>query len=180
VLVATLAAGGSGIGLANLQADGILVPIPTVFALSDPGLTVGQPLTLAVSITNGSSSETVTLRSVRLPNGVPAHVHLLHTGYSLAGVDGARGWPLKVDVWPVDGAKVTPHQMPFVLLVFSADQPGAYVVGPVTVHGDIPGPLGLRFGVSQTYTQYLVLCPGVSVQVCDQAHVPGFHTFSPA
>jgi hypothetical protein len=112
---------------------------------------------------------------------LPSHVHLQHIVYTTIGILGSRGWPVNSDLGPamptvpLDGVRVPPGGIPFVVLVLMADQPGAYVVGPVTIHAEVPGPLGIPIPIEQTLTQYAVLCPGVTASVCHATHAPGLH-----
>jgi hypothetical protein len=127
-----------------------------------------------VDIHNGSHDRTVTLRSISLPKGLPAHVHLLHVVYTPdRGLIMAYGWPMRGEVVPLAGARVPPGIDRSVVLVLIADRPGLYYVGPVTVYGEVSGPLGSTLQVSHTYHQYAVLCPGQSQAACDRVPIPG-------
>lgn len=167
--------------LVHARAQDTLAPSSRITAIRDSGLRVGQSEDFGVSIENVSSDTTLTLRSVSLPNGLPPHVHLQHVVYTTIGILGTRGWPVNSDsgppfpTVPLDGARVPPRGQPFVVLVLMADQPGAYVVGPVTIHAEVPGPFGIPIPIEQTLTQYGVLCPGVIPSACHAAPVPGLH-----
>ena len=175
-LVVLLAVWGA---LAHARAQGTLAPSNGTSAIRNPGLRVGQSFDFGVAIANTSADTTLTLRSVSLPNGTPAHVHLQHVVYSTIGLLGDHGWPVNSDDGPVkptvplDGARVAPGSKPIVVLVLMADQPGVYVIGPVTVHADVPGPLGISIPIEQTLTQFAVLCPGATESACHAAPVPG-------
>jgi hypothetical protein len=149
-----LIGGGSGVRIYDR-------PVSTIF---DFGVVIG----------NESHDRTLTLRSISLPNGLPAHVRLLHVVYTPdRGLIMETGWPMRGEVVPLDGARVPPGISHSIALVLVADRPGAYAVGPVTVYGEVVGPLGSRLLVSQTAHQYAVICPGVTQAVCDSLPVPG-------
>jgi hypothetical protein len=73
---------------------------------------------------------------------------------------------MRGEVVPLAGARVPPG-------ILIADRPGLYYVGPVTVYGEVSGPLGSTLQVSHTYHQYAVLCPGQSQAACDRVPIPG-------
>lgn len=177
-LVGVLVALGA---LVHARAQATLAPSGPITAILDSGLRVGQPEDFGVELENVSSDTTLTLRSVSLPNGLPPHVHLQHVVYTTTGILGTRGWPVNSDsgptipTVPLDGARVPPGGKSFAVLVLVADRPGAYVVGPVTIHAEVPGPFGIPIPIEQTLTQYGVLCPGVTKSACDAAPVPGIH-----
>lgn len=178
VLVGVLLAAGA---VVHARAQDTLAPNRNITAIRDHGLRVGQSDDFGVEVENASSDTTLTLRSVSLPNGLPPHVHLQHVIDTYIGLLLTSGWPVNSDEGPVfptvplDGARVPPGKTSFVVLVLVADQPGAYVVGPVTIHAEVPGPFGIPIPIEQTLTQYGVLCPGVSASVCHAAPVPGLH-----
>jgi hypothetical protein len=140
---------------------------------------VGQVVDFMVDAEN-SSPRPFTLRSVGPAARVPTHLRLVHATVLTGSMFSATiGWPPR----PPVGGPVYPtrsiagYQVPAgahvaVLLSFMADQPGVYIVGPVTFQADVVNVPALPTGsvpVSTTEPQYLALCVQVSLQRCQNA-----------
>jgi hypothetical protein len=88
----------------------------------------GEIFDFGVEVDNGSS-QTVTLRSITLPNGIPAHVQLVHVvRLEGGGMISSMGWPLAMRTGPLDGARLPAHGTTFIVLALTADHPGAYLI----------------------------------------------------
>lgn len=158
---------------------------PSGFSIvTDTVLKVHQIFDLGVQFNSASQDQTIILRPVRFSGDLPARIRLLHESIVLpsdsppnpaAGVGGLRGWPPGSDigssyiVHPLDGYQLPPHSYATIVLSFSADAPGAYILGPFTVHADASGLFGSILGQTfseETYTQYGVMCVQVSQELC--------------
>src|SRR5581483_2054286 len=98
---------------------------------------VGQVFAVGVDVMTISDTETITMRPVTLPNGLPAHLHIIRQEITSAGVsiwpDWPNNWPSHpLVIHPLDGYRVGPRTTMSAVLVFKADAPGAYTLGPFT------------------------------------------------
>jgi len=151
--------------------------------LDDVTLRVGQVFDFGVTFKNESMDRVVIVRSVSFPHGLPANVSLIHESImSPGGFLGSRGWPPQgkyhghaFSTRRPEGFVIKANGYATVGLAFVAHAPGAYVLGPVRVRVDVPGPLGALIPVEVTYGQYGEMCIHVSRSACTRATagVPG-------
>lgn len=174
LLVALLLVGLLGrlaiVGAAQAQAGDVFYDGGGASGTGIPGYGPGTIYDFGVEIMNGSTGQTITLRSISLPNGLPAHVKLLRVVYALnSGMILQLGWPIPdgVITVPLDGVRVPPGKGNSIVLVLVPDRPGIYIIGPVTVHGEVDGPLWSTLQVSHTFQQYVELCPGQTAAACN-------------
>ena len=175
VVAVTVVLGASAIVLTR-HADGLLATSHSVSLIWDSGMRVGEVFDFGVATGNVTPDVTLVMRSATLPHGLPPHLQLLHQVITYHGVLGDHGWPVgsldgrHVITSPLDGARVAPGAKPIVVLAVVADRPGTFIVGPVTIHAEAPGPLGIgALPAEQTYTQFAVICIEQSQQACDDA-----------
>lgn len=175
VIAAAILLVTSGIVLTR-HADGLLATSHSISVIGDPGVRVGEVFDFGVAIGNVSPDVTLVMRPATLPDGVPPHLQLLHQVITYQGVLGDYGWPVgstdgrHVVTFPLDGARVAPGAQPIVVLAVVADRPGIFTVGPVTIHAEAPGPLGIgALPAEQTYTQFAVICIEQPQQACEAA-----------
>lgn len=143
---------------------------PGAFSLiSDPTLKSSDVFDFGVEFASVAHNQIITLRSVSLPRGLPAHMYLLHEAITHTAVLGDRGWPdtRASPVYSVDGFQLHPHEGISLLLAVTTHTSGSYILGPVTVHANVPGWLGIPVPVEMTYHQFAVLCVQVSTAECD-------------
>jgi hypothetical protein len=139
---------------------------------------VGGVLAFGIESANVSSNATIIMRPATLPLGLPPHVHLIGQTLLFGGLGIARGWPpgqgeTPSDVfphYPLDGYKVRPGVGFIVGLGFRIDAPGAFLIGPMTVHAEVPlvGTSGPAVPIQVTYSQYAALCVQVPLDPCTQ------------
>jgi len=161
----------------------------SVTLASNTALNPGDAFALGIMIGNDSDREIVLapMTAVKdLPSGVrlrdqavldPAE-QMGHGGFIL-GV----GWPPSKPGWtyvihPVSGYHLPPHHQVEVVVSFTAQAPGVYIVGPFTAHAEASGmlPAGLfRASIEYIYSQYAEMCVQVSAAACESAktRVPG-------
>ena len=175
VVAVTVVLGASAIVLTR-HADGLLATSHSISVIGDPGVRVGEVFDFGVAIGNVSPDVTLVMRPATLPHGLPPHLQLLHQVLTYQGVLGDHGWPVgsldgrHVVTSPLDGARVAPGVKPIVVLAVVADQPGTFIVGPVTIHAEAPGPFGIgALAAEQTYPQYAVICIEQPQQACEAA-----------
>ncbi len=175
VIAAAILLVTSGIVLTR-HADGLLATSHSVSLIWDSGMRVGEVFDFGVGTGNVSPDVTLVMRPATLPHGLPPHLQLLHQALTYQGVLGDHGWPVgsldgrHVITSPLDGARVAPGAQPIVVLAVVADRPGIFTVGPVTIHAEAPGPLGIgALPAEQTYTQFAVICIEQPQQACEAA-----------
>jgi hypothetical protein len=176
VVVAVAILLGASVIVLTRHGDGLLAASHSLSVIGDPDMRVGEVFDFGVAIGNVSPDVSLVMRPATLPHGLPPHLQLLHQVLTYQGVLGDHGWPVgsldgrHVITSPLDGARVAPGAQPIVVLAVVADRPGVYVVGPVTIHAEAPGPLGIgALPAEQTYMQYAVICIEQSRQACDAA-----------
>lgn len=165
-----------------------LSPNPPGYSLiADPTLVVGEPFDIGIQFTN-MSDHVLIMRPLTLSHGIPAHIHILHQVITYANIVGDRGWPVgSVDhmhrvTYPLDGFRLASHTSASAVLVVNTDAPGAYIVGPTTVHADISGVIDTPLTVihtQMTYTFFGILCVRTDDASCKAAQNTVRHQYGP-
>jgi hypothetical protein len=150
----------------DLSLAGFLGPsggVSTSFAWD---LSRGEEFPFDVSVEN-VSDETITLRPITFPLGFSASLQLrrelVTSVYSVDTPDQGT-----IITTPVDAILLGPHMGVSMTLIFVATAQGAYTIGPVTAHADVPF-LFTTVLVSKTYTRYALLCVEVDPGICRQS-----------
>jgi hypothetical protein len=141
---------------------------------------VGETVDLGLIFGKTLTNQSVVMRPVTLPRGLPKHVRLVHMGLTTGSMFlSAYGWPPSAGspvIFPVhrlDGYVLPPGTPAEVALGFVADRPGIFVVGPFMVHAEVPGIFGFipigRTPVEMSYHQYVVICVRVGERRCAAA-----------
>jgi hypothetical protein len=141
-------------------------------AVASLPIKVGQVFAVGIPFNAISDTETITMRPVTLPNGLPAHSQIIRQEITSAGVliwpDWPNNWPDPLVVHPLDGYRIGPHTTMIAVLVLRIDAPGTYTFGPFTIHAEAAGPIG-NIPIYSTVHIYFVACLGVSKEACDAA-----------
>jgi hypothetical protein len=180
LIVVALLVVGAGIYYAHRSnATTYLVPnVASGWSVFSGALHPGDIFDVGIESGSVPSSDTIMLRPVTLPLGLPAHVRLVGEVLLLGGLGASKGWPPgRGDTPPgnfryyrLDGYKARPG-LPFIIgLGLQADVAGAFLVGPVTVHAEVPlvGSSGPSIPIQVTYSQYASLCVQVPMDTCHQ------------
>jgi photosystem II stability/assembly factor-like uncharacterized protein len=135
-------------------------------------LRVGDTFKLRVVVPSVSHDATLILHPVTFPQ-LQRHLRITSQRAELINLPLPGRTYTQSYVGPVqsprniDGFRLPPGQTALITVAIAADQPGTYVLGPVTVHADAPPMLGLPNPIAITYSIQNTMCVEVSQQTCE-------------
>jgi hypothetical protein len=133
---------------------------------------VGDTFKMRVVVPSISRDATLVLRPVTFPQ-LQRHLRIVSQGAERINLPLPGRVYSQPYVGPVqapqsiDGIRLPPGQTALVTIAIAADQPGTYVLGPVTVHADAPSVLGQPNPIAITYSIQNTMCVEVSQQTCE-------------
>jgi hypothetical protein len=150
----------------DLSLAGVLGPSGGVSTSFGWGLSRGEEFPFGVSVEN-VSDEPIRLLPITFPLGFSASLQLRREVLTSVYPVDTPDQVTKVGTSP-DVILLGPHMGVSMTLIFVATAQGAYTIGPVTAHADVPF-LSTTVLVSKTYTRYALLCVEVDPGICRQS-----------
>jgi hypothetical protein len=151
----------------DLYLAGFLGPSGGVSTSFGWGLSRGEEFPFSVSLEN-VSDEPIRLHPITFPRGFSASLQLRREVWTSVYPVDTPDQVTKVGVPRWDVILLGPHMGVSITLIFVATAQGAYTIGPVTAHADVPF-LFTTVLVSKTYTRYALLCVEVDPGMCRQS-----------
>lgn len=124
--------------------------------MGQSGLQPGGQFIYQIPAENISSTQSIILRDVSFPNGLPTGVTIIDEMISQGNSS-----------MPINGYRLAPHASLLIMVRLVAHSAGYFSFGPTTIHAVLPF-LFLSIAIENTYALYGSMCVQISDQQCKQ------------